>query len=89
MCLDSQGNLYVAAGLNNRFSPGEDNSAKGGVHIFSPQGQALGFIPTVEDAITNCAFGDADLKTLYITAGTALWKIRLNATGYSLKAIRK
>jgi sugar lactone lactonase YvrE len=31
--------------------------------------------------VTNCTFGDNDLKTLYITAGTALWKIRLNVAG--------
>ena len=32
--------------------------------------------------ITNCAFGDKDFKTLYITAGHKLWSIRTNATGH-------
>jgi gluconolactonase len=86
MCLDSQGNLYVTAGLNSGFSPAQDNSVKAGVYVLSPLGTSLGFVPVPEDSVTNCTFGDADLKTLYITAGTALWRIRVNAVGYELPA---
>jgi gluconolactonase len=86
MCLDSQGNLYVAAGLNSGFSPAQDNSVKAGVYVFSPQGTSLGFVPVPEDSVTNCTLGGADLKTLYITASTALWRIRINAVGYQLPA---
>ena len=81
MCLDRDGNAYVTAGLNGGFSAEQDNSVKGGVYIFSPQGKELGFVPTREDSITNCTFGGPDLKTLYFTAGTALWRIGLNAQG--------
>jgi len=81
MCLDREGNAYVTAGLNAGFSPEQDSSVKAGVHIFSPQGKPLGFIPVPEDSVTNCTFGGPDLKTLYITAGTALWRIDLNARG--------
>ncbi len=41
MCLDSQGNLYVTAGLNVSFSPAQDDSVKAGVHVFSPKGARL------------------------------------------------
>jgi gluconolactonase len=81
MCLDRDGNAYVTAGLNGGFSAEQDSSVKAGVYIFSPQGKSLGFIPTPEDSITNCTFGGRDLKTLYFTAGTALWRIALNAQG--------
>ena len=84
MCLDSRGNLYVAAGLNTPNPPAEGGTATAGVYIFSPAGKQIGFIPIPEDAVTNCTFGDPDLKTLYITAGKTLFRIRLNITGHVL-----
>ena len=39
------------------------------------EGKLVQFIPVPTDMITNCAFGDEDLKTLYITAGHKLWSI--------------
>lgn len=84
MCLDSRGNLYVTAGLNTPNPPAEPGPAKAGVYTFSPAGKRLGFIPIPEDVVTNCAFGDPDLKTLYITAGKTLFRIRLNVTGHVL-----
>jgi gluconolactonase len=51
------------------------------VYVFSPEGKQLGFIRTPETA-TNCTFGDKDLKTLYITAGTSVYKVRANAVGF-------
>jgi gluconolactonase len=84
MCLDTGGNLYIAAGLNTPAPPAEDGSAKGGVYVFSPAGKQLYFIPVPEDMVTNVAFGDPDLRTLYITAGMTLFRIRLNAQGYVL-----
>jgi gluconolactonase len=84
MCLDSRGNLYVAAGLNTPNPPAEGGPAKAAVYIFSPTGKQLGLIPIPEDAVTNCTFGDPDLKTLYITAGKTLFRVRLNATGHLL-----
>lgn len=71
MVVDTKGNIYATA----------ESGAKTGVYIFSPKGEQLGFIRTPETA-TNCTFGDRDLKTLYITAGSSVYKIRLNATGY-------
>ena len=88
MCLDRDGNAYVTAGLNGGFSPEQDSSVKAGVYIVSPQGKSLGFIPVPEDSVTNCTFGGPELKTLYITAGTALWRIGLNARGLAFCQVR-
>ena len=84
MCLDSDGNAYVTAGLNGGFSPEQDSSVKAGVYILSLQGKSLGFIPVPEDSVTNCTFGGPDLNTLYITAGAGLWRIGLNARGVAV-----
>ena len=71
MRCDTQGNIWATA----------ESGAKTGVYVFSPEGKQLDFIKTPETA-TNCTFGDKDLKTLYITAGASLYKIRTNATGF-------
>ncbi|HEY8504051.1 MAG TPA: prenyltransferase/squalene oxidase repeat-containing protein, partial [Gemmataceae bacterium] len=41
----------------------------------------VAFIPTPETP-TNCTFGGEDWKTLYVTAGKSLYRIRLNAAGF-------
>jgi dipeptidyl aminopeptidase/acylaminoacyl peptidase len=70
MVLDTAGNIYATAGTGERT----------GVYVFSPAGEQLGFIRAPETA-TNCTFGDKDLRTLYITAGTSVYRVRLNAVG--------
>jgi gluconolactonase len=71
MVVDAQGNIYATA----------EEGDKTGLYIFTPTGKRLGFIRTPETA-TNCTFGDKDLKTLFITAGGSVYKVRVNATGY-------
>jgi len=63
--VDEKGNIYLAAT---------------GVMIFDAQGK---FIETLGMAETpaNCAFGDADLQTLYITARTSLYRVRRDVKG--------
>jgi gluconolactonase len=64
--VDVEGNVYV--------------SAPGGVWILSPSGKALGrLVPPEHDA--NFAFGDADGRSLYLTASTGLYRIRVNIPG--------
>ena len=63
--LDSNGNLYA--------------TGPGGVWIFNPEGKHLGTIKPGETP-ANCTWGD-DGKTLYITAETGLYRIKLAATG--------
>jgi gluconolactonase len=66
MRIDKNGNIYGAG--------------PGGVWILSPEGKHLGTIKAPEDP-ANLAWGDADGKTLYLTARTGLYRIRTNATG--------
>lgn len=81
MSIDSQGNLYAAAGMNQLRGTAETLATKTGVYVISPQGTLLKFIPIAEDYITNNAFGGADMKTLYITAGKTLYKVRTDIAG--------
>lgn len=81
MTIDSQGNLYVAAGLHNLRGTSETLDTRCGVHVFSPDGQLKEFVPIPEDTVTNCAFGGPDWKTLYVTAGKTLFKIQFDIEG--------
>ena len=45
-----------------------------------PEGKHLGTIP-VPERVSNVAWGDADGKTLYITASTSVYRIKLNIPG--------
>ena len=82
MCLDQQGRLYVAGGRNEPVPPFETaDEFKGGVYVFSPEGELLTFVAIPRDEVTNCAFGGSDLKTLYITAGGTLWSLRTQSPG--------
>jgi gluconolactonase len=64
--IDKHGNLFV--------------SAPGGLWIISSEGKLLGKIVTPERP-ANMAWGDADGKTLYLTAHSSLYKIRVNTGG--------
>ncbi|MFN7921876.1 MAG: SMP-30/gluconolactonase/LRE family protein [Bryobacteraceae bacterium] len=79
--IDSQGNVYAAAGLNQPRGTSETLDTKAGVHVFSPQGTRLNFIPIVEDTVTNVCFGGPDLKTVYVTAGKSLFQFRVEIAG--------
>ena len=81
MTIDSEGNLYVAAGLHRRRGTSETLDTKCGVHVITPEGKLKDFIPIPEDTITNCAFGGPDLKTLYVTAGKTLFKVKVDVPG--------
>lgn len=65
MKVDSQGNVYA--------------SGPGGIWVFSPDGKHLGTIKPAETP-ANCNWGD-DGKSLYITAQTGLYRIKLAAQG--------
>lgn len=81
MCVDSKGNLYVAAGLHKTRNTSETLDTRPGIHVISPKGELLAFRETPEDTITNCTFGGKDLKTLYVTCGTKLLSIRTKIAG--------
>jgi gluconolactonase len=69
VAVDCAGNLYWAS------------NSQGVVRVFSPSGTSLGSI-TVASSVTNLAFGGSDRKTLYISAGRALYSLALNVPGY-------
>lgn len=79
--MDNAGRLFVAGGLNKPHPPTETDRMKGGVYVLSPEGKLLAFVPIPRDEVTNCAFGGADGKTLFITAGGSLWSIATGAGG--------
>jgi gluconolactonase len=64
--VDQQGNLYV--------------SGPGGLWILSSEGKHLGTLKGPEHP-HNLAWGDDDGRTLYLTAQTGLYRIRLNVPG--------
>jgi gluconolactonase len=66
MKVDVAGNIYA--------------TGPGGIWVISPAGKRLGVIhaPEVPSAV---AFGDADGKTLYITARTSVYRIRVKIAG--------
>ena len=66
MKVDQKGNIYC--------------TGPGGFWIISPEGKHLGTVLTTE-LPANLAFGDADGKTLYLTARTGLYRIRLKIPG--------
>lgn len=70
---DADGNLYVAVRAENRP----------GIYVYSPDGKELDYIKT--EVPTNVGFGRGkDSKTLYITAGASLYRVRINRAGYQL-----
>jgi gluconolactonase len=52
----------------------------GGVWVLSPDGDRLGLL-ALHEAPHNLAFGDDDGRTLYITALTGVYRIRLTTEG--------
>jgi gluconolactonase len=74
--VDCLGNLYVASG-----TPQDMPTTGGTVEVFSPAGALLGSV-TVAPSASNLAFGGPDGKTLYITAGKALYSLSMNVPGY-------
>ena len=83
MCIDAAGNLYVAAGLHETRQTSETLDTRPGIHVVSPQGKLIAFRETPVDTITNCTFGGADLRTLYVTCGDQLLQIRTQLPGKS------
>jgi gluconolactonase len=64
--VDQAGNVFVCG--------------PGGVWVLAPDGEHLGTLRLPEDP-HNLAWGDADARTLYITALTSVYRLRLNVPG--------
>jgi gluconolactonase len=85
MCIDAEGNLYVAAGLHTTRDTSETLDTRPGIHVISPAGELLAYQETPVDTITNCTFGDDDLRTLYVTCGKYLVSMRTRIPGKSTR----
>lgn len=73
LVVDVEGNLYVAV----------RDETRPGIRVYAPSGKELAYIKT--EIPTNVGFGRGPKgKTLYITAGKSLYRIRLNKEGYQL-----
>ncbi len=70
ICVDDAGNLYVA---NN------SDEIKA-IEVFDPAGELLGRIP-FPSAPSNCTFGGADRRTLYVTTLHAVYEVRVSVPG--------
>ncbi len=81
MTIDTEGNIYAAAGLQRLRGTKETLDTKTGIHVISPAGKRIGFTPIPEDTITNCAFGGPGNQTLYVTAGKTLFQIQYGIAG--------
>jgi sugar lactone lactonase YvrE len=66
MKLDRAGNVYC--------------TGPGGVWVNAPDGTSLGRIQVPEQT-ANLAWGDADWQTLYLTASTSLYRVRMKIAG--------
>ena len=66
---DEKGNLYVAAKAIYIYAPAQNGPLK-----------LLGEVP-ISETPSNLAFGDADMETLYITAQTSIFRVRLGVKG--------
>jgi len=66
MKVDQKGNIYGAG--------------PGGIWVLTPEGKHLGTIRPLENP-ANLAWGDADGKTLYFTAVTGLYRLRMMNAG--------
>ena len=66
MKVDVHGNIYC--------------TGSGGVWVIDPSGEPLGVVETPEVS-SNVAWGDADFKTLYITAQTSIYRVRTTTGG--------
>ena len=87
MTVDSEGTLYIAAGIHTPRGPHETSDVKPGIYLVTPQGELKSRIPIGEDVLTNVTFGGADLQTLYITAGKSLLSTRTNVRGWAVHRV--
>lgn len=75
LAADTEGNVYAA--VRRADAPG--------IYVYNQEGKELAFIPTGDILPSNLAFGRGDdANLLYVTAGSALYQIRVNSQGYHL-----
>lgn len=66
MKVDTEGRIWI--------------TASGGVWVLDPDGHKLGLLP-VPERVANLNWGPPDRSTLYLTASTSIYRVRLNVAG--------
>ncbi|HEX2114591.1 MAG TPA: SMP-30/gluconolactonase/LRE family protein [Alphaproteobacteria bacterium] len=66
MKIDTEGNIY--------------SCGPGGIHVFDPQGACLGVI-NMPEYTANFCFGDDGFRSLFVTASTSLYRLRVKVPG--------
>jgi gluconolactonase len=66
MKMDSEGNIYCCG--------------PGGIHVFDAQAACLGVIRMPEYTANFC-FGESDFRTLFVTASTSVYRLRVKVPG--------
>jgi len=69
MKIDADGNVYC--------------TGPAGIHVFAPDATCLGVI-RVPEVVANFTFGDDDMRGIYITASTSLYRVRSKTAGPAL-----
>jgi gluconolactonase len=69
MKVDRDGNLYCCGAT--------------GLHVFGPDAMSLGVIRTPE-FVANFTWGDDDMKSIFLTASTSLYRVRTKTPGVPL-----
>jgi gluconolactonase len=78
MCLDRDGNIVATAGW-------EVAGAGPMIYVFAPSGRVLETHPVPAIRPTNCAFGGADMTTLFVTTTEGhLFRARTGRVGWSM-----
>lgn len=75
LTVDSRGNLYLT------------KPSLKAIQVVGPDGKTLGLIRLPEDP-SNCTFGGKGMKTLYVTAQSSLYAVKMDATGHRFGATR-
>lgn len=69
LTVDTKGNFYFT------------QPSLSAIQVVSPEGKTLGLIKFPEGP-ANCTFGGKGLKTLFVTARTSLYAVKMEATGH-------
>ena len=78
MSIDTEGTLYATVKPGRGMSLRENT----GVYLISRLGELLEIMP-IADSVTNITFAGSDMRTLYVTAGNTLYKLRSDVPGLS------
>jgi sugar lactone lactonase YvrE/enterochelin esterase-like enzyme len=72
VCMDRDGYAYAATRM--------------GVQIFDRNGRVRAILPVAGNQLAGICFGGADLQTLYVSTGNAIYRRRLKSVGFAPSA---